>query len=100
MVDVTSKGHEKCPSRSKQQVIVLSEEKSYKLTSGSKSVYSVLDELISYSFLIFLSKVGAEFLNFLTGQILASLNQLLIKKVAVDVFCIRTSNFDEVWLCS
>ena len=51
-----------------------------KIVQINESMYSVLDELISYSFLMFLEQVGAEF-NFVTGQVLASLNQLLIKKV-------------------
>ena len=41
LVDITAQCLEKCPSRSKSQVAIFSKQKSFKLTSGNKPMYSI-----------------------------------------------------------
>ena len=79
---ITAQRHEKCPIRSTPQVTIFSKQILYKLTSGSKLLYSVLDKLILYSFLIFLNKV-LEFLNFLNDLVLVSYKPVSYKKACI-----------------
>ena len=69
-VDITVHRHENvqaCPNRELQSFI----QKSYKLKSGSKSMYSLLDKLVFYSFSIFLNKV-LDFFNCFNVLVLVS----------------------------
>ena len=65
-MDINDHCHRICPSRLKSQVIIFSKQNLYKLTSGSNSLYALVDKLKLDIEKFFLNKV-LEFLNSLAG---------------------------------